>query len=121
MTYSIDFRRKVLHVKHRENLSFQETADRFDIGIATVVRWHKRIEALQAGCPRPHRKKINEAALLQDIENYPDAYQYERAKRFGVCTKSIWRVLRKLGVSYKKNIAPSSSKRAGSYYIPRDD
>jgi hypothetical protein len=32
----------------------------------------------------------------------PDDFQYERAARFGICQKSIWQALRKLGVTHKK-------------------
>jgi hypothetical protein len=32
-------------------------------------------------------KKINKKALKRDIAEYPDAYSYEKAKRFGV---SFW-------------------------------
>ena len=38
MTYPISFRRHVLAVKEREGLTFAETADRFAVGIASVVR-----------------------------------------------------------------------------------
>ncbi|WP_218152075.1 IS630 transposase-related protein [Nitrosomonas communis] len=30
--------------------------------------------------------KIDMKMLAQDVKNYPDAYQYERAKRLGVST-----------------------------------
>ncbi|WP_202880355.1 IS630 transposase-related protein [Arsenophonus endosymbiont of Bemisia tabaci] len=29
----------------------------------------------------------------KDVEQYPDAYQKERAERFGVCQKAIWQDL----------------------------
>ncbi|MGG2142792.1 IS630 transposase-related protein [Symbiopectobacterium sp. RP] len=34
----------------------------------------------------------------------PDAYQKERAERFGVCQKAIWQALKKLGLTYKKTL-----------------
>nr|WP_320409947.1 hypothetical protein [Candidatus Hamiltonella defensa] len=30
---------------------------------------------------------MDKAALLKDVERYPDAYQHERAKRFGCVPK----------------------------------
>ena len=38
MSYSLDFRRKVLSVRERDKLSFREVADRFSVGVASVVR-----------------------------------------------------------------------------------
>jgi transposase len=121
MTYSLDFRKKVLEIQKRQKLTFQETAARFDIGTTTLVRWHKRLETRQSGVSRPARKKIDDQALLLDVQHYPDAYHYERATRFGVCPKSIWRALKRLGVSYKKNTQPSQGERPRTYTIPRDD
>ena len=81
MTYSSDFRRKVLSVRKREGLTIAQVGARFDEGIASVVRWLKRPE------PKVHgfrRRKIDMDALVRDIGDYPDAYQSERAARFGV-------------------------------------
>ncbi|MGG2141518.1 IS630 transposase-related protein [Symbiopectobacterium sp. RP] len=38
--------------------------------------------------------------MIKDVEPYPDAYQKERAERFGVCQKAIWQALKKLGLTY---------------------
>ena len=43
MTYSLDFREKVLRVKENESLSFVAVAKRFDVGLASVVRWSTHI------------------------------------------------------------------------------
>jgi transposase len=109
MTYSVDFRKKVLEIKAEAGLSCEEVSKRFKIGIMRVVRWGKRIE------PKRTRNKpavkINMEALKEDVREYPDAYQYERAARFGVSQKGIANALRRLGVSYKKN---SESSQGGS-------
>jgi transposase len=84
MTHSLDFRHKVLYVRTQLGLTVKETAARFQIGVATVSRWLRRIEVQP--CQRRHRK-IDKAALIQDIKDAPDAYPYERAARFGVCPK----------------------------------
>ena len=44
MTYSIDFRKKVLAIKEKEKLTYDEAAKRFQIGKTTLVRWHKKLE-----------------------------------------------------------------------------
>ncbi len=77
MTYSLDFRRKVLDVRDKDKLTIAEVSTRFCVGIASVVRWIKEIE------PKTHgfrNRKLDIEALKQDILEFPDSYQYERAK-----------------------------------------
>ena len=92
-------------------------AARFDVGIASVVRW------LQNPDPKVHGyrcRKIDMDALARDIEQYPDAYQSERAARFGVHQNAICHALKKLKVSYKKNITPSPGMRRHTAHLPDD-
>ncbi|WP_181994978.1 IS630 transposase-related protein [Arsenophonus endosymbiont of Bemisia tabaci] len=37
-----------------------------------------------------HQRKIDKSKLIKNVEQYPDAYQKERAERFSVCQKAIW-------------------------------
>jgi transposase len=108
MTYSVDFRKKVLDIKEKEGLSFAKVAERFSIGIASVVRWTKNIDAkIKRNKPAT---KIDMELLKKDIEEYPDAYQYERGERLGVSAMGIGHALKRLGVTYKKNPQSSKSK-----------
>ncbi|WP_440864716.1 IS630 transposase-related protein [Symbiopectobacterium purcellii] len=45
MSYSIDFRRKVISTRKNEGLSIRETAKQFRIGPASVSRWINQIES----------------------------------------------------------------------------
>jgi len=105
MGYSLDFRKQVFKIKERENLSFQEASDRFGINIRTLFRWQKNIE------PKLTRDKeatkLDMEALVEDVEKYPDAYQYERAERFGVSKSCIHYALKRLKISCKKNSCSS--------------
>ena len=100
MTYSIDFRFKSLTIKAKENLTYQETATRFGIGIASLVRWSKKLE------PQDTRNKpatkIKPDELSNDIKTYPDAYIRERAARLKVSKSGIYDALKRLGISRKK-------------------
>ena len=100
MTYSIDFRKKVLAIKAQENLTLLEVSKRFGVGQASVVRWSQGIE------PKRTRNKpttkLNWEALAQDVEKHPDSYQYERAARFGVSQQGIAYALKQLKLSRKK-------------------
>ena len=115
MTYSVDFRQKVLAIKEQEGLTQAEVAVRFGIGIASVTRWCKCLE------PQPTRSKpatkIDMEALAQDVKNNPDAYQYERAARLGVSQRAVGNALKRLKVSYKKNTVTSESERKRTAYF----
>lgn len=109
MTYPVEFRRHVLAVRMKERLTFEETARRFCVGIASLTRWSKELE------PKAYplrMYKISLEALAADVERYRDAYQYERADRFGVTQNAIHQALKKLNVTYKKSHeAPKGGRR----------
>ena len=118
MSYPISFRQHALSVREKEELTFDEASARFCVGIASLKRCSKRIS------PKPHeRKKVRKLdldKLRQDVLDHPDDYQSERAARFGVCQKSIWQALRKLGVTHKKSDAASQSGRRCTAVLPRE-
>ena len=116
MTYSTDFRERVLKVRQEENLTIAEVAKRFQIAIASVVRWNKVLEAKRT---RNKPTKIDMEALKQDVELYPDAYHYERAARFGISESGIRSALKRLGVSRKKNTQTSQSHPRSTACLPR--
>ena len=107
MSYSVDFRRKVLEIKEREGLSFEEAAVRFGVGQASVFRWSKRLHP----CRKRDKPavKIDMAALARDVEEQPGAYQHERAERLGCGQRGIGDALKRLRISRKKNFSASES------------
>ncbi|ATW30925.1 hypothetical protein BJP41_10700 (plasmid) [Candidatus Williamhamiltonella defendens] len=115
MSYSVDFRQKVLSIREKEGLSIRATAKRFHVGTDTLRRWLKRIEPKPSG---PRRGKMDKEAFIKDVAEYPDSYQRERAARFWVCPKAIWQALKRWGLTYKKNSASSQGKRRGTTGVP---
>ena len=109
MSYSIDFRKKVLSLKEKEKLTFEETAKRFDIAKASIQNWLKKLEP----CSKRNKPatKINMEDLKKDLVANPDAYLYERAKRLKVSKNCVFWAIRRLGVSYKKNSSSPESKQ----------
>jgi len=65
MTYSLDFRKKALLIKDKEGLSFAKTSKRFDVCIATLVRWTKKLEPQKNRC-KP-ATKLNMDRIKEDI------------------------------------------------------
>lgn len=101
MTYSIDFRRKVLEVKERDGLSFEQAAALFGVGKSSVQRWTECIEPCRSR--NKPATKIDMELLEQDVGLYPDAYRYERAERLGCSQRGIGEALKRLKISRKKN------------------
>ncbi len=118
MAYDIKFREKVLeHMKLNKQLP-EEVAELFSVGASTVRRWLKNIN------PKVFEKKpwkIDMDALKEDVKQYPDAYQYERAERLGVGQNCICNALKRLKISYKKKSHSSEGGRREAYFISEED
>jgi transposase len=115
MTYSLDFRRRVFELKEKEGLTFEQTSQKFAIGIKTLFRWQKCLEP----CTKRQKPatKIDMEALKRDVIEHPDDYQWERAERFKVSESAIRYALKRLKVTYKKKPESSESERTGTYYF----
>ena len=119
MTYPISFRKKVLNIKKKEKLSFAAIAERFILSKTTVFKWSQNLEPKRTRNKKA--TKINMELLKQDIEQYPDSYCYERAKRLGVSASGIRDAKYRLGVTYKKNTKTSESGfRKKIYVLPEN-
>ena len=118
MAYPIEVRRHILAVREKEKLTYEQTSARFDVGVATLVRWTHSIERKR---PEGRPRKIDLDALRQHVCDHPDAYQHERAAHFGVTTNAIFETLRKLGITYKKSTAPPESGRRRTALLLRED
>lgn len=108
MTYPLKYRQKVFAMKAKNKWTFEETAKHFEIPLRTLFRWSKRLEPIIKH--EKHKTKIDIKRLLDDVNKYPDAYQYERAKRLNVSQWCVGYNLQKLKITYKKNIKSSKSK-----------
>src|ERR1700742_1769258 len=118
MSYDIRFRCHVLKIREQEGLSFSKVAERFGLARQSIYNWSQRLEEKQKRI-KP-ATKIDMATLSEDIRQYPDGYQYERAARLGVSRQGIWHALRRLGVTYKKNPhAPQGGSRKTLCLLPK--
>ena len=115
--YSLCFRKKVLSIRVKESLSIRAASRRFAVSSRSIVSWLKRLN------PKVKRNKpatkVDMDALKEDVLNYPDSYQYERASRLKVSRGCIHGALKRLKVTYKKNFkAPKGRLRKASYFLP---
>ena len=99
MSYSIHFRKKVL-AKLEEGNSIRDVAAQFEIDKNTILSWKKCVDIKRTRPRKP--SKIDDQALRDDVEKYPDDYQFERAARFNCSKSGIGDALKRLGISVKK-------------------
>nr|WP_244589977.1 IS630 transposase-related protein [Xenorhabdus budapestensis] len=69
--------------------------------MCTLFRWSHKIEPCITRNKSP--TKISDETLIIDAQNYPDDYQWERAKRLGVTQSAIHYALKRLKITFKKN------------------
>lgn len=116
MTYSSDFRGKVLSVLAKEGLKVSEVATRFNVGVASVFRWINEPEPSRTRkeCPT----KVNMKALAEDVRQYPSDTLVERSERLGVNPKTIFSAMKRAGYSYKKKrtITPRQTKKHNVFF-----
>ena len=117
MTYSVDFRKKVLKIRQEEGLSIKSVAIRFGVGQASVMRW--LIELVPKKTRNKPATKIDMDALKKDVEQYPDSYQYERAERLDASKSGIYWALKRLDITYKKNTDSSKNRRRKALFVSK--
>ena len=113
--YSLHIRKNIIDIKTKEKLSIREAARRFGISANTVYKWCKKIEP--KGWRKQRVSKIDMKKLGKDVIDNPDAYQYERAERLEVSQAAVHFGLKRLGVTYKKNVRTSKSRQRKACYI----
>ena len=100
MTYLLEYRKQILATKEKQGLTFEETAKLFSISSRSLQRWSVKLEPCKKRNVK--MKKIDRETLVQDVLDYPDDYQWERAKRFGVSDWGIGAALKRWNISRKK-------------------
>jgi transposase len=120
--YSIDLRARVVAQVSR-GMSCHQVAALYDLVPSTVVKWTQRLRqtgsvaAKPMGGKRPYLLAEHRDWLLARLRAKPDltlhALLEELAKERGIVVScdTLWRFLKRAGVSFKKNAA---RQRAGS-------
>ena len=113
MTYSIDFRKQVLR-SIKDGMTIREAANFYQISTSSIHSWQQSLAPKTTRNKAP--TKILNEALLKDVEQYPDDYLYERARRFNCSKTGMHTALKRLGISQKKDLGASksvSNKKSG--------
>ena len=100
MAHSSDFIELVLRIKEKDKLSYRKAAEKFGVSVNSIINWERGIVPTRVRNATP--TKIPNEALLQDVAQYPDDFNRERAARFGVNPRSIGYALKRLKITRKK-------------------
>ena len=106
MTYSLDFRRQVLK-SIDDGMTYVQAAEFYSLSPTTIQNWKRRVHSKTTRQTKPY--KIPDNVLLNDVKEYPDDYQYERARRLNCSKTGIYHALKCLGISQKKDLGTSKS------------
>jgi len=115
--YSLDLRERVMDYLD-DGHTYQETSNLFKISLRTIFNWSKlrkeKGSLVVENTPRsPH--KLSDTELLEYIRLHPDAYLRDIAEHFKTCKAAVYKALKRLGVTRKKNkkYIVKETKRSG--------
>ena len=101
---SIDLRERVIHFIETGG-TIAEACRLFQISSSSVYRWRwlkNNLGHLSAAAPVRGAYKIDNLALMDFLEHYPDAYQSEIAAHFNVTQSGACRAMKRLNITRKK-------------------
>jgi hypothetical protein len=107
--YSRDLRIRVVNrVKESKELH-QQIADNFGIGVATLRRWiklYKETGSVEHKVPAVTRpRKVDYEKVQKFVEKNPDKTLKEVGERFKISAFATHKIIRKLGITYKKTLS----------------
>ena len=113
MSYTPEFRKFVVKKVH-DGMSHSEAVSFFEISRDSLYRWLKKYSETGDVLDAPRKeykvRKIDSQRLLEEIEKCPDATLEELAEKFNCWPHAIFRRLKKLGITRKKNHALRRAK-----------
>ena len=113
MSYSVDFRKKVVEEITIHSQRKKDTSKKFRISRSTLYDWlskYNENESLEKKKYERKNAKINDVELKQYVEKYPDFTLEEYGEYFNVHSTSIHKALKRLRISYKKKRQHIKSK-----------
>ncbi len=105
MSYDKKYRRRAIDYWN-DNHSLRETAKVFSISTRTLQDWKIQLKATGELEPKKRKeswRKIDPDRLTKYLKEYPDAYLKEMAEEFNCSEAAIFKALKRLKISRKKN------------------
>jgi len=105
MSYDIKYRQRAIDYWNDRHTKI-ETAEVFKVNPDTLQDWKKQLKEtgqLESKTRRETWRKIDPEKLKKYLRQHPDAYLKEIAEEFGCSTVAIFKALKRLKISRKKN------------------
>lgn len=127
--YSNDLRERIVDAL-KQGASTKEAAQRFQVGLDTVRRFHKKDQegTLDQRVKPPGRQRtvqaVHEQQLLAQLDDHPDASLQEHADMLLTATglrisyRTVDRVYRRHGITHKKNAGRQRTERGTAFAVP---
>ena len=105
MSYDIELRRRAIEY-WEDGHSKMETVAVFKVSHFTLQKWKSQLKesgTLEGKKRKKAWRKIDPEKLKEYVEHRPDAYLKEMAEEFGCSEVAIFKALKRLRISRKKN------------------
>lgn len=105
MSYDIKYRQRALSYLSEGN-SYRKTAAVFKVSTTTLQTWKSQLKESGGLAPKKRVetwRKITPSKLKEYVEQHPDAYLKEIAEEFNCSEVAIFKALKRLKISRKKN------------------
>lgn len=126
-SYSGDLRERVIEIVETEGASRREAAERFEVSVASAVRWLQRWHESGSAAPKPRGGSVSPlekcaARVLAVIAKHPDLTLIEtvgelRRQRIRTSKSALSRFFGRHGITFKKK--PASRRTRASRRGPR--
>ena len=107
----MDYRKRAVEYKDNGH-TFKELKDAFNIPPETYYDWKRKLENnyYETKQPSARSRKIDKQALICALKENPDAYLRELAEPFKCTSGAVFRMLKKLDITYEKKTFAYSEK-----------
>ena len=106
--YSLDLRIRVIKSLKENNITQVQTADIFKVSLRTIKRWvklHKKTSSINPIVPISTKpRKVDYKKVEEFIEKNPNKTLKEIGNKFKVTDKTVWYIVKQLGITYKKTL-----------------
>jgi len=105
MAYETKFRERVMKFMAKGH-TIAEASEVFEVGTTTIKEWkklQKETGSLEKRVLKRKSKKIDPKKLTVYMNEHPDAFLREIAEVFGCSITAVFKALRKLKFTLKKN------------------
>ena len=124
--YSRDLRERVITAVE-SGASRREAAERFEVSVASAVKWLQRWYQQRSAAPKPRGGSVSPleefaVEILDLIAQRPETVAELRKRRIKTSRSSLWRFLDRHNITLKKSAASSrtAASRCGASAPPLD-